>query len=66
MIGQLIHMRPAEAPGGAALTCVIEDRACGPAYIVTVLGKHVRAKFIFHDRDELRAFADSVTVGGAV
>lgn len=63
MSGQLIHVRPAEAPGGAALSCIIEDRASGPAYIVTVRGQYTRATFVFHDREELRAFADRVTAG---
>ncbi|MFG6508276.1 MULTISPECIES: hypothetical protein [unclassified Sulfitobacter] len=63
MSGQLIHIRPAESPDGAALSCIIEDRKGGPVFVVTVRGKHAKSTHVFHDKEKLREFADLVTQG---
>lgn len=65
MSGQLIHIRAAETPDGAALSCIIEDRPSGQAFVVTVRGKHSKSTHVFHDRDELREFADLTAYGNS-
>lgn len=63
MPGEVVWMHPPVAPGGAGVSCVIRETPCGVAWLVDVHSKTGRARFIFHDEEEVRAFGRAVVEG---